>query len=80
MNKRKAIDALGMGPDVSPDGVGVRFYIFNLDSNNHMYCATRLFITDFRPRDFALGRYSSVCRYCTALSSNAKTESERLPR
>jgi hypothetical protein len=84
MSKRKAIDALGIGPGVGPDGVAARLYIFifGLRSNNHMdcYCATPLFITDLRPRDFALRRYSSVDAIAPALGSYPKIEIERLPR
>jgi hypothetical protein len=38
MSKRKAIDALGIGPGVGPDGVGARFYVFGLGTDNKMYC------------------------------------------
>jgi hypothetical protein len=74
MSKRKAIDALGIGPGVGPDGVGARFNIFGLGCNNHMYCAARLFITDLRPGDFALERYSSVRRYRTCLKQQCQIE------
>jgi hypothetical protein len=76
MSKRKAIDALGIRPYVGPNGVGARFCSFGLGNNNHMYCAVRLFITDLRPRDSALRRYSSVVPIAPVLSSYPKIEIE----
>lgn len=37
MSKRKAIDAIGIGPGTGPDGVGARFYVFGLGIDNQMY-------------------------------------------